>query len=191
MGMNAFLKRSIHSLFLMLASASAEEETPEYLTIRLNWAGDEDKTELRPSYNVRLYVTKNGGSSSAYYVSGSNNWEVTTTASLKGADGSDYQYALDYVGTYLWPTYVVTDTAFENGVLTVTLTHQETVDMDLQLTWVDDDDSNGLRPEAPAADDVTLSYRGGSWSVNPGSIEQNEDGSWTAHFKGVPTFYRA
>ena len=85
----------------------------------------------------------------------------------------------------------MTDTAFENGVLTVTLTHQETVDMDLQLTWVDDDDSNGLRPEAPAADDVTLSYRGGSWSVNPGSIEQNEDGSWTAHFKGVPTFYRA
>lgn len=189
---NECISETKHSLpFLILASASAEEETPEYLTIRLNWAGDEDKTELRPSYNVRLYVTKNGGSSSAYYVSGSNNWEVTTTASLKGADGSDYQYALDYVGTYLWPTYVVTDTAFENGVLTVTLTHQETVDMDLQLTWVDDDDSNGLRPEAPAADDVTLSYRGGSWSVNPGSIEQNEDGSWTAHFKGVPTFYRA
>lgn len=107
---NECISETKHSLpFLMLASASAEEETPEYLTIRLNWAGDEDKTELRPSYNVRLYVTKNGGSSSAYYVSGSNNWEVTTTASLKGADGSDYQYALDYVGTYLWPTYVVTD----------------------------------------------------------------------------------
>lgn len=180
-----------HIIPFSICSSAKAEETPEYLTIKINWVGDEDKPEMRPQSNLYLYIKKDGGKSTQYATSGYTNWETQTTAPLKNADGSDCVYELDYVQSYLYPAYTVTETKFENGVLNITFQHQPSIDYDLQITWSDDNNSNGLRPETLSAEDVALNYRGGTETWTPVSMEKNDDGSWTAHFKNLPTYYRS
>ena len=186
------------SLFLLPALAEQKTgengqagEAPQNLTLRLNWVGDEEETNFRPDM-VRVYIKKNGENlNSLYSVKRENKWETTLTLPLVDSEGNACDYALNRIETMIWPVYIVTDSSFENGMLTITLTHQPTVNIDAALQWDDDNDINGQRPKELEPKNITLydDYSRRNVEVPAESMEKNEDGSWTLHFKNVPTYY--
>ena len=186
------------SLFLLpaLAEQTTGEtgqagEAPQNLTLMLNWVGDEGKTELRGD-KVEVSIKKNGDLLyPPYSVKKEDNWKTTLQLPLVDSDGAPYDYALNNITTMIWPAYIVTDSRLENGVLTITLTHQPTVDIDAALKWDDDNDINGQRPQTLNPTKIKLhdNPNTGNVEVQADSMEKNEDGSWTLHFKNVPTSY--
>lgn len=128
---------------------------------------------------------------SLYSVKRENKWETTLTLPLVDSEGNACDYALNRIETMIWPVYIVTDSSFENGMLTITLTHQPTVNIDAALQWDDDNDINGQRPQELDPKKITLydDYSRRNVEVPAESMEKNEDGSWTLHFKNVPTSY--
>ena len=174
--------------FLVLGTGA--DETPKNLTVRINWEGDEEHTDFRRTW-INTYIKRDGTRVSGLYSLGrEKDWTLETTLPLTDGEGKAYEYAADYITSSIWPVYTATASSFENGVLTITLTYQSTADVDAVLRWSDDDDVNGLRPETITPEQVSIYCSGGDWKMHPDTLVKNEDGTWSAHFKDVPSAYK-
>ena len=167
-----------------------EEETPEYLTVKINWIGDEGKEELR-EYVGNVTVRLRRGTASRLYnvrLMADDGWETQTDLPVKSSSGVNNTYRLQGNRPSKWPIYTCTDTRLENGIFYIDMTYQETREITLTIKWNDSNNAQGKRPENIDPSTVILSDPDRGLSLAAASAQKNSDGSWELKYT-VPTTY--
>ena len=182
---------------LLRGGADADEETPEYLTVRINWVADEESAALEAQVRSRLSnpsfsIYKDGAVVKTVSLSSSNNWEITvedcplfdddgnpiTFEVKKNGNANAYQPAYSYEITEQNGTFTDTETFHPTHTFTVTVSFQ--------------DETNNFfntLPEELFPENARLTMDSYLSEVAD-SVTKNEDGSYTVIFTDVPTYYR-
>ena len=165
----------------------------QYLTVKLNWTGDEGKEALRGS-SLQVLVTTNPSAGGTYITLNANSgWQTRTYLPLKDSSGNPYAYTLDIARSVysVLHAYRIDKCELENGILNVDIAFQETTDIDIELTWDDYNDTMGLRPEnAAEAAGYKLYISGSGKEYAASAVSDITDSKCTVTFKDIPTTYQ-
>lgn len=158
------------------------------------FACDEAYKNIVDSMNSEgsLYVTiyQNGKWHKGKSIYASDGWEADwTDCPLLDAEGNPYEYTF-LLANYKSPAFVKAS-SYENGLLTITETFQPTMDVTANFNFRDDDDDYyGRRPDpAKLPADSFILYYSSMPEVKSTSFTADENGTYTALFKNVPTYY--
>ena len=165
-----------------------------YLQVAVNFACDDAYQQIVSSMTSgdSLYVTiyQNGKWYKGKSIYAADGWKADwTDCPLLDAEGNPYEYTFS-ISNYKSPAFVKAS-SYENGLLTITETFRPTIDVTANFTFRDDDDDYyGRRPdpEKLPADSFILYYNSMP-EVKSTSFTVDENGSYTALFENVPTYY--
>ena len=161
------------------------EPTETEVTVKKVWEDEDNQDGLRPE-SIQAVLKQNGtamsGEEYTVTLNEENNWSHTWSG-LAIKDGSDNAY-----------TYTVEEVAEPEGyaatyetvgnTTTIKNSHTpETVEVEVEKTWEDDGNRDGLRP---ASIEVQL-YANGT-AVAGKKIELNTTNSWTGSFTDLPKY---
>ena len=182
---------------LFRGEADTEEETPEYLTVRINWVADEGSASLEAQVRSRLSspifdIYKDGAVVKTVSLGSSNNWEITVEdCPLFDDDGNPITYEVKKNGNAnaYQPAYSYEITE-QNGTFTDTETFHPTHTFTVTVSFQDETNNFfNMLPEELFPENARLTMDS-YLSETADSVTKNEDGSYTVIFTDVPTYYR-
>lgn len=142
------------------------------------WADQDDQDGIRPQ-SVKLQLKKDGVPYGASVTIGArDNWSYTWEGLIAKSGGVTHVYSVEEVDI---PTdYGVAYGGSAANGLTVTNTHEVyTVDVDVKKIWDDNDDQDGLRPDA-----ITVELYADKQYTGK-TVTLNDANQWKASFTGL------
>ena len=129
---------------------------PEKITFKATkvWNDNDNQDGIRPA-SIKVYLYKNNELFKTAVISDANNWTYSFDELDRYADGSEISYKIveDTVNGY--DTEINYDEIDENNIISSTITNTHTpekIDIDINKTWDDKDNYDGLRPIEIAVD---------------------------------------
>ena len=149
------------------------------ITVTKEWDDNDDQDGKRPE-TVTIELLANGKSiDKTATLSESNKWSTTFEDLLVKEDGKEIEYTVQEVEVDDYECETEGDP--ENG-FTIKNTHEvETIDIEVEKKWVDEDDQDGIRP-----DSVTVRLLADGKEVV--TLELNEDEDWKGIFEEVDKY---
>ena len=155
---------------------------PAKLDIRVEkaWNDENDRDGIRPDA-VSVVLTGSDGSERTLELSAENGWAASFDDLPKFMDGgTEIEYSVAESDTPEGYETAVTGDA--EGGFTITNTHAiETVDIPVSKVWDDDDDRDGMRPDA-----VTVTLDGSDGSSR--QLTLAAEGGWAGTFPSLPKY---
>jgi len=127
--------------------------TPETISYKVtkNWEDYNNADQIRPdSITVKLYKIVNGvrAVKQTFTISAQNNWtyEFTNLPRYEGGKEITYDIVEDVVAGYV-ASYSTTDNTTDDGKeINTTITNSETIDINIEKIWEDNNDYDRIRP---------------------------------------------
>ena len=157
---------------------SAEPELID-VPVKKVWKDNENNDGIRPEYvTVQLIADGQKVEGKTLTLNADNNWENSFTGLPKTINGVDVVYTVKESPV---PTnYTEQTTGNADTTFTITNTHEiEYVDVLVTKVWNDNNDQDGIRPEA-----VTIALKNGTKTEDV--IELNEENNWKYTFENLP-----
>ena len=145
------------------------------------WVDEENKHKLRPS-SITIQLKADGNNEGDPVTVNSNTWKHT----FEDLDGDkEYTIAEDPIPTGYHPSYGnLTPKAGDPYTFTYTITNTlETIDLEFQKIWNDNDNEKGLRPE-----NIKIKLQANNEDYDGKVITVNETDNWNYTFTGLPKY---
>lgn len=165
---------------ILLTAEPIHQPATRAITIRKNWDDTEDVDGIRPD-NVIVEITGTDGSVFMKTIYASEGWEGTADGLFAYYDhGTPMEYDVTEVETDGYSSNVSTAS---DGSVQITNSHeQEKREIDVTLTWKDDEDRDGIRPQNQ---EVILKASDGHGY----KVELTEKNGWRYTFPDLPVNY--